>query len=138
MDPDTKSVIVDAFKEAGEIVLMCGDGTNDMAALSTAHVGVALLTGFNLANTNTKSETDSSGKDNSAGRDDVRPADVQVEVEVEDEDEVAVIGDASRAASFTSKEPSIQAVVNIIRCTCFVICDIEYTLSGLRIILSLH
>ena len=104
MDPDTKSVIVDAFKGAGETVLMCGDGTNDMAALSTAHVGVALLTGFNLANTITKSETDSIGQDVN-------------KVEVEVEDGVAVIGDASRAASFTSKEPSIESVVNIIRCT---------------------
>ena len=110
MDPDTKSVIVDAFKQAGETVLMCGDGTNDMAALSTAHVGVALLTGFNLANTNTKSDTDSRGGDNSMKRL------VEDQVKVDVEDEIASIGDASRAASFTSREPSIQAVVNIIRC----------------------
>ncbi|EKE42945.1 hypothetical protein ENUP19_0121G0169 [Entamoeba nuttalli] len=41
--PQQKGEIVLLLKEMGNIVLMCGDGTNDVGALKSADVGIAVL-----------------------------------------------------------------------------------------------
>lgn len=47
--PDQKASAVQRFKDDGRWVAMAGDGINDAPALATAHVGVAMGTGTDVA-----------------------------------------------------------------------------------------
>ena len=119
-DPETKSGVVNAFKSAGEVVLMCGDGANDVLALKSADVGVALLTGFNLLNADSsgsnapQSDSTTSAKDTKIQHHD--RAVNSVDDDDDDDESDIKIGDASAAAPFTARRPSISSVVSLIRC----------------------
>lgn len=109
--------MVKAFKSAGEVVLMCGDGANDVLALKTADVGVALLTGFNLLNADSSGYSVPQNETSPSAEHAKAPHRVGAVEERDDEDEEndVKIGDASAAAPFTARRPSIYSVVSLIR-----------------------
>lgn len=47
--PQDKSRIIEEYKSQGEIIGMVGDGINDAPALASAHVGIAMSTGTDVA-----------------------------------------------------------------------------------------
>jgi cation-transporting ATPase 13A1 len=64
--PEVKEKVVRVMRrEGGRVVLMCGDGANDVGALKEADCGVALLTGFGNANAARKDE---GGREGGKGR----------------------------------------------------------------------
>ncbi|KNB45779.1 putative cation-transporting ATPase [Blastocystis sp. subtype 4] len=48
MSPQQKGDVIRVTKENGEFCLMCGDGTNDVAALKQAHCGVSIMSNAEL------------------------------------------------------------------------------------------
>lgn len=41
--PSIKGEIVHYLKKSGKIVLMCGDGSNDLSAIKYSHIGISIL-----------------------------------------------------------------------------------------------
>ncbi|KAI5193062.1 manganese-transporting P-type ATPase [Nematocida minor] len=96
-DPDSKEKTISLLNSLGEYTLMCGDGTNDVGALKTAHAGIALLEG-----TKTK------------GRAITLPGNIGQSMFILDEEIKVKLGDASIAAPFTSRTGSLQSVIDVI------------------------
>ena len=115
-NPETKNSVVNAFKSAGEVVLMCGDGANDVLALKSADVGVALLTGFNLLNADNSGFYAPQSHPLSSAKETKAKHNHKVAKEEDGDDVTNIkIGDASSAAPFTARRPSITSVVSLIR-----------------------
>ncbi len=47
--PDAKSAVIERLRSQGHCVAMVGDGINDSAALATANLGIALVSGTDIA-----------------------------------------------------------------------------------------
>ena len=126
--PDQKELIVKVLRDQDLGVLMCGDGTNDVGALKGADVGVALLTPVQKKKKkNGQEEKPPVGK-GTMMIEDMRRKGIPVTAFHErmakmmddmaaQEAEAPLVqpGDASMAAPFTAKEPSVRPCLDIIR-----------------------
>jgi cation-transporting ATPase 13A1 len=143
VSPKQKEQVIIKLNNLGFTTLMCGDGTNDVAALKHAHVGVALLTGVAAKRAEQQQENPSTSPSPvqppqvttvTPQQQVVTPAEAanrareQAKKRLEelykqmDENEQTIVrlGDASIAAPFTSRTSTIQCVCHIIkqgRCT---------------------
>ncbi|EIJ87802.1 manganese-transporting P-type ATPase [Nematocida parisii] len=96
-DPDSKEKAISLLNAIGEYTLMCGDGTNDVGALKTAHAGIALLE-----------------KTKGKGKAVALPGNIGQSMFILDEEVKVKLGDASIAAPFTSRTGSLQSVIDVI------------------------
>lgn len=142
--PLQKEAILLAYKEAGLVTLMCGDGTNDVGALKRADIGIALLDGNpgDLEKIKKRAQLEAMKKQQQAMLETQRRwaarlgqpfdegaaasnslsqrlASISSNLE-EDRLPTIRLGDASIAAPFTSKISTLNAICSIIkqgRCT---------------------
>lgn len=139
--PEQKEMLIAALNEAGQVTLMCGDGTNDVGALKQAHVGVSIINSPELekraevtsAKYQAKLAAMGTGAEGRASRAQVqaaagvggkgaseeeisRMAQILAELREQDKDPgIVQLGDASIASPFTAKRTSIDCVLAIIR-----------------------
>eukprot|EP01134_Creolimax_fragrantissima_P007219 CFRG7219T1 len=112
--PVQKENILKLLNDRGHFTLMCGDGTNDVGALKTAHVGVALVDGgrgrdFGKA-FGSSAQAVAFRKANNRQDSRAYKAD-----QIDRPNGIAELGDASFASPFTSKIPSPLAVLHVLR-----------------------
>lgn len=135
VSPAQKEAIIRYLNGAGHATLMCGDGTNDVGALKQATVGISILSAPKLEAAGDKlSEARAQQSASAAPAPAPAPAPGagarsgqaqrvtalneqldKLQQELAMESAVVKLGDASMAAPFTSKSPSIAAAENIIR-----------------------
>ncbi|CAF0998941.1 unnamed protein product [Didymodactylos carnosus] len=128
VSPKQKEQVVIKLNNLGYVTLMCGDGTNDVAALKHAHCGVALLSGVAAKRVEQQivepiapilppvpADASAHAQQQAKKRID------ELYRQMDETDQTIVrLGDASIAAPFTSRTSTIQCVCHIIkqgRCT---------------------
>ncbi|KAM0671571.1 putative E1-E2 ATPase [Ordospora colligata] len=110
-DPTHKEKIIERYKNAGSYTLMCGDGTNDVGALKSAHVGIALMEAASVSKTNEKeAKKNGVGAKGRIGRQEAID-----NMSKELSEPKVGLGDASVAAPFTAKTGSLESVLDVIR-----------------------
>ncbi|KAF9763255.1 Manganese-transporting ATPase 13A1 [Nosema granulosis] len=105
-DPNHKEAILALYNKLGMHTLMCGDGTNDVGALKTAHIGVALVEASSKKNTSSDTSSTYITPQQKILR--------RLEQELNEATSVKM-GDASVAAPFTAKTGSLESILDIIR-----------------------
>jgi len=112
--PDQKELVMKEMRSLGLVTLMCGDGTNDVGALKTADVGVALLqaSGEQKQTRPKKNRLKIVGGDNYKRKSSSKAAN---EVALGGVAPVVRLGDASMASPFTAKAVSVLPCLDIIR-----------------------
>lgn len=100
-DPAHKEKIIERYNNTGRYTLMCGDGTNDVGALKSAHVGIALM------------EAAAAVRKQGAAK--TKGAETMDTISKDLLEQRVGLGDASIAAPFTAKTGSLDSVLDVIR-----------------------
>nr|PVC52758.1 ion-translocating ATPase [Theileria orientalis] len=105
MSPQQKEFIIKCFKLDNKVVAMCGDGTNDIAALKQAHIGISLLNAI-------KKPSEPRAPGGQAGRVDPRE---RLRQSLADELPSIKLGEASIASPFTYHGSDVNCVFNLVK-----------------------
>ena len=119
MTPSQKTSVIVSLRNQNMHVLMCGDGTNDVGALRSAHVGISVVNDADLEKklSKLKSSTKEQGKVYKSGNSNTdRLMRAMAEAQLQEADPTLVrLGDASLASAFTSRRTSIDSVLTVVR-----------------------
>lgn len=122
VSPTQKEQIITSMNKKHAATLMCGDGTNDVGALKQSTVGISIISDPDLENVSERLDSTreeriqqrtSGGSAQQNQHLDKQIQELQKEMSMQSQ--VAQFGDASIAAPFTSKKPSVDVVPEIIR-----------------------
>eukprot|EP00980_Cylindrotheca_fusiformis_P026148 scaffold15472_cov117-Cylindrotheca_fusiformis.AAC.12 len=149
--PRQKEAIIAAFNLGGYKTLMCGDGTNDMASLRRAHVGISIISApeveakqrtaaakLSAAKTQHKKEKKKKGKSNRATSNSSLQESLRQLQEAQDDLDQVELGDASIASPFTSRTVSIKCCKDVLqqgRCTLVTMLQI-YKILGINCLVN--
>ncbi|ORM41350.1 putative manganese-transporting ATPase PDR2 [Babesia sp. Xinjiang] len=114
VSPQQKEFIIRTFKRAGMKTAMCGDGTNDMAALKAAHVGISLLkSAFNKPPSPTEEKLANliRKQKNNKHREMLE----QLQRDLQDDMPEVKLGEASIASPFTYRKNDVLCVPLLVR-----------------------
>ncbi|GFE55549.1 cation-transporting ATPase [Babesia ovis] len=114
VSPQQKEFIIRTFKRAGMKTSMCGDGTNDMAALKAAHVGISLLKSAFSNRQNTATEK-LAGLIRKQKSDRQREMLEKLQMELQDDIPEIKLGEASIASPFTYRKSDVLCVPLLVR-----------------------
>ena len=110
--PTQKEAIVTALHAAGLSTLMCGDGTNDVGALRAAGVGVSVVSDAAVERAYDKAQRRVASSTHTAGSE---ALDKALDEALGSSGTTLKLGDASLAAPFTAKRPSVNSCADIVR-----------------------
>jgi len=129
--PRQKEAIVNTLRSLGKVVLMCGDGTNDVGALKAAEVGVGLIDEKALAASLAPRQPQTMQE---------KMNKLQHDAEAEERSRTPNFGDASIASPFTAKRASIAACVDVIRQgRCTLVSTLQmYKILGINCLVSAY
>lgn len=146
--PHHKEAVIVALNRTGEKTLMCGDGTNDVGALKSSHVGISIVSAPEIeakqreaTSQITLSRDRKDGKPSKAKRK-KKPRNIEESMqrlrEAQNELDCVELGDASVAAPFTSRALSIRCCKDVIqqgRCTLVTMLQI-YKILGVNCLVN--
>eukprot|EP01138_Halocafeteria_seosinensis_P015801 gb/GECG01016125.1/.p1 GENE.gb/GECG01016125.1/~~gb/GECG01016125.1/.p1 ORF type:complete len:1245 (+),score=191.58 gb/GECG01016125.1/:1-3735(+) len=122
VSPTQKEHIITALNRMGTSTLMCGDGTNDVGALKQSVVGISIISNPDLESVSERLQNTQEQRIQQQQQTGASAPNQQLDKQIQElqkemsmESQVAQFGDASIAAPFTSKKPSIEVVPVIIR-----------------------
>lgn len=114
VSPRQKEFVIRTFKKTGKKTSMCGDGTNDMAALKVSHVGISLLKSA-VSKEHSQLTNKISGMIRKHVNDRQKEVLEQLKRDLQDDMPELKLGEASIASPFTYRRSDVLCVPLLVR-----------------------